>query len=247
MVPRSVRRVPNETMQQTGRGVIALHVGAGSGEERGRSLCTRAAHRLVREVFSNERPVRLAQFEDVRGQKGAFPQCFPQSCCWGRRGDIILLCGALYSSSGVSVFVSGHQGNRLLFTKKVSFVPLRCKSIKSIMAGFHLAATVSGSRYCARWLRVKAPWEPRIERRHYKNEKKGTWCNLGEDIQTQNFNIYKMNEVITQTQKYSSFLQLNKQAVLRRKQGPEHCLKLERWQGPPHINKVKTVWNCVVL
>ena len=20
---------------------------------------------------------------------------------------------------------------------------------------------------------------------------------------------------------------------------PEHCLKLERWQGPPHINKVK--------
>ena len=20
---------------------------------------------------------------------------------------------------------------------------------------------------------------------------------------------------------------------------PEHCLKLERWQGPPHINKMK--------
>ena len=20
---------------------------------------------------------------------------------------------------------------------------------------------------------------------------------------------------------------------------PEHCLKLERWQGPPHVNKVK--------
>ena len=35
MVPRSVRCVPNETMQQTGRGVIALHVGAGSGEEGG--------------------------------------------------------------------------------------------------------------------------------------------------------------------------------------------------------------------
>ena len=36
------------------------------------------------------------------------------------------------------------------------------------------------------------------------------------------------------------FPQLNEQAVLRGKQKvPEHCLKLERWQGPPHVNKVK--------
>ena len=27
---------------------------------------------------------------------------------------------------------------------------------------------------------------------------------------------------------------------------PEHCLKLERWQGPPR-QQSKTVWNCVVL
>ena len=25
---------------------------------------------------------------------------------------------------------------------------------------------------------------------------------------------------------------------------PEHCLKLERWQGPPHINKVQ---QCEVM
>ena len=32
---------------------------------------------------------------------------------------------------------------------------------------------------------------------------------------------------------------MNKQAVLRGGRTPEHCLKLERWQGLPHINKVK--------
>ena len=32
---------------------------------------------------------------------------------------------------------------------------------------------------------------------------------------------------------------LNKQAIAEESTIPEHCLKLERWQGPPHINKVK--------
>ena len=30
---------------------------------------------------------------------------------------------------------------------------------------------------------------------------------------------------------------MNKQAVLKGKQGPQNTV--ERWQGPPHINKVK--------
>ena len=33
-------------------------------------------------------------------------------------------------------------------------------------------------------------------------ELKGAICSFGEEIQTQVFNIYKMNEVRTQTQKY---------------------------------------------
>ena len=50
-------------------------------------------------------------------------------------------------------------------------------------------------------------------------------------MQTQNLNIYNINEVIIQTQKYLVLSEENKV--------PEHCLKVERWQGPPHINKVK--------
>ena len=41
---------------------------------------------------------------------------------------------------------------------------------------------------------------------------------------------------------YFFFPYLNKQFVSQRKiRTPEHCLKLERWQGPPNINKVKVV------
>ena len=36
---------------------------------------------------------------------------------------------------------------------------------------------------------------------------------------------------------------VRKQAVLRGK----HCLKLERWQGPPNIDKLKAAWSCVDL
>ena len=39
-----------------------------------------------------------------------------------------------------------------------------------------------------------------------------------------------------QTEKYLVF----EQAILREKiRSPEHCLKLENWQGPPNINKVE--------
>ena len=45
---------------------------------------------------------------------------------------------------------------------------------------------------------------------------------FGAEIQTLDFNIYNINEVIIQTQKDRS---------------PDHCLKLERWQGPPQYEK----------
>ena len=31
----------------------------------------------------------------------------------------------------------------------------------------------------------------------------------------------------------------NKKFSQRKIRSPEHCVKLERWQGPPHINKVE--------
>ena len=58
---------------------------------------------------------------------------------------------------------------------------------------------------------------------------KGTICGF-----RRNSNI-NMNEVIIQSQKQLSFPKLNNRAVLR---GNTVCL-LERWQGPPHVSKVK--------
>ena len=43
---------------------------------------------------------------------------------------------------------------------------------------------------------------------------KGALCSFEEEIQTPNFNINKMKKVKTQTQKYLSFPELNKQDVL---------------------------------
>ena len=28
---------------------------------------------------------------------------------------------------------------------------------------------------------------------------------------------------------------------------PEHCLKIEKWQGPPHVNRVKQYKLCFCL
>ena len=42
---------------------------------------------------------------------------------------------------------------------------------------------------------------------------------VGEEIQSQNLSIYSINEVKIRS--------------------PEHCLKLERWQGLAHMSKVK--------
>ena len=54
-------------------------------------------------------------------------------------------------------------------------------------------------------------------------------CRFEEEIQTQNFNTYKK-----QTNKLFS----------EENDAPEHCLTLEQWQGPPHINKVKPYRLC---
>ena len=49
--------------------------------------------------------------------------------------------------------------------------------------------------------------------------------------------IFLMFTVLMNSEKYTFFPQLNKQAVVR---GPqEHCLKIVGWQGPPHINNSK--------
>ena len=69
---------------------------------------------------------------------------------------------------------------------------------------------------------------------------KGALCSFGEEIWTLNFNIYRFNEVIIQTQKYFHILHrwINK-LFTEEKKVPQCCLVLERWQGPPHLNKVK--------
>lgn len=48
-------------------------------------------------------------------------------------------------------------------------------------------------------------------------------CSFGEQIQTQNFITYDINQVVLQSRKYFFFSTTHKQAVLR---------------GPPNINKV---------
>ena len=55
---------------------------------------------------------------------------------------------------------------------------------------------------------------------------------FGEEIQNQNFNIYNSHEIIKQTQKYIFFLFSEEDKV-------PSTPSWERWQGPPHINKVK--------
>ena len=64
-------------------------------------------------------------------------------------------------------------------------------------------------------------------------------CSFVEEIQIQNFDIYSVNEVIIHTQKYVFFFHnwINK-LLSEENKVPEHGLKLERWQGLPHVNKV---------
>ena len=71
-------------------------------------------------------------------------------------------------------------------------------------------------------------------------EKKRHHVVFGGEIQTQNLNVFNIIEVIIQSQKYLLFSLLNKKSISQREiRSPEHCLRLERWQGPPHINKVR--------
>ena len=64
-----------------------------------------------------------------------------------------------------------------------------------------------------------------------------------EEIQTQNLNIYNINELVTQTR----FRWCINELFSEQNKIPEQsCLKLERWQGPPHVNKaVVSVYSVV--
>ena len=68
---------------------------------------------------------------------------------------------------------------------------------------------------------------------------KGHYVVLEEKLQNQNFNIHSITEVTIQTQTYWIFNNWINNLFSEENKAPEHCLRLERWQGPPHISNVK--------
>ena len=77
------------------------------------------------------------------------------------------------------------------------------------------------------------------------NRLKGALCSFGEENQTQNLYVYDINEVVIPTS--SSFLEVNKQALPRGKEGPQNTVwRLQRWQGPPHMNRTSRELCCPV-
>ena len=70
--------------------------------------------------------------------------------------------------------------------------------------------------------------------------KRALWC-FKEEIWMQDFNIYNINEIRIQTEKYFVFHNWINKLSSEENKVPEHCLKLGRWQGPPHINKVTDI------
>lgn len=95
---------------------------------------------------------------------------------------------------------------------------------------FHKSTTPSAPYVTATFfLKVQHKTSP-TQLRHWF---KGAVWSWREEIQTHKFNIYNVYEVMIQL-----FPSVNKQAVLEGKHKvPEYCW--QRWQGPPHINKVK--------
>ena len=66
---------------------------------------------------------------------------------------------------------------------------------------------------------------------------KGALCSSGEEIQTQNINIcYNTNSNMYFVPPHNCINKL----FSEENKVPEHCLKLERWQGPPR-QQSKTV------
>ena len=63
---------------------------------------------------------------------------------------------------------------------------------------------------------------------------KGHYAVVREEIQMHNFNMYNINEVIIQTQKYLSLSNWINELFSDENKVPENSWKLERWQGPPH-------------
>ena len=76
---------------------------------------------------------------------------------------------------------------------------------------------------------------------------KGALRSFGEEIQTQTFNIYNINEAVMQTQKYVLLLRLNKQAALRGKLSSRRLFEAGKVAGSATYKQSKTAWNCVVL
>ena len=68
---------------------------------------------------------------------------------------------------------------------------------------------------------------------------KGALCSFGEEkFKTQHFNICNINEVIIQIRNIQFLRNGINKLFSEDNKVPEHW-KLERWQGPPPLNKVK--------
>ena len=65
----------------------------------------------------------------------------------------------------------------------------------------------------------------------------GAWCSFRQGIQTQNLNIYNINKVIFRNV-YFSHNWINKMFSKENKL-PRTLFEAKRWQGPPHITKMK--------
>ena len=66
---------------------------------------------------------------------------------------------------------------------------------------------------------------------------KGALCSFLEAKFKLRIHYLHNNELIIQKQMYLFFQQLNNKLLSEENKVPEHWLKPERWQGPPHINK----------
>ena len=86
------------------------------------------------------------------------------------------------------------------------------------------------------WLQWLCKNSPAVHSFFHPSNLKGALRCFVKEIQTQDFNIYNINDVMIQTFFHNCLKKLFSEEDDK---APEHCLKLERWQGPPYINKVK--------
>ena len=58
--------------------------------------------------------------------------------------------------------------------------------------------------------------------------------------------MYDINEVVSKLRIIYFLKWINELLSEKKYKVREHCLKIERWQGPPHINKVRQSKLCTV-